>query len=206
MGVTFFVRETENYINDVSVDFGQTVLLDGPKEGQKLIVWDFKKYYEWPRRIGFYIETRKVDEGFLNIQLTLESRLLRLTFPSQDNFFDQLFIGDMKVKLKGKDIERELIFPRVLGDPTIPIDELRLKYESSLYLGNLNRVGELPIDSTPIARSVIWPCGEELLEVEITIGDLLIMRNRSNEVEEYWKGTKRTVSLPSGLSAAKCSN
>lgn len=204
MGVTYFVREAERYINNASVDFGQIELMDGLKENQKLIVWDFKKFYEWPRRIGLYVDTEKVEKDFLSIQLTLDSHLLRLTFPSQDNFLDQLFIGGMKVKLKGSSLERELVFPSILGDPKVPF-RVRLKYEASLFGANLEGVGELPINSTPVFRNALWPCSDELLEIEILIDDLLIMRNRSSVIEEYWKDTRRSISLPDGFIASECS-
>lgn len=205
MGVTYSLREEEKYINSIVLPHGSSTLLPGIGNRENLIIWDFGKHIEWPRRIGIFFEERPFNEAEKIISTRLESHLLRLTFPSQDNFFDQLFIGNLRMTIFGTHTTKTIKFSSALGDPLIKDFEVKYKYIDDFYDANLDGIGEIPFMTTPLRRSIRWPCSEEIVRIELSIEDLLIMRRRSLITDVDKRNQKEVILLDERYRSLDCS-
>lgn len=184
MGHTYWLSESEKFLTSISEDN-----LDEKDvysfENEKVFVWDFGTYYQWPRRIAIFANYTQ-EEGQLNLSLRLESPLLSLTFPNQDNFFDQIFIGGLSVSLMGKDWDKKAVFYPYLGDPFVPIDEINRKYKDYMFTHNWHGKGHVPL-MTPLTQTMNLSCQDKITKMRINIEDLVILRFRSQVIESHRK-------------------
>lgn len=184
MGLTFAPRSIEKAINAVKVDQQTQSAIASINKQKDALIWDFGGHFSYQRRIAILLSFQQENQNEMKVNLDLQSHILRLTFPNQDNFFDQVFVGGLKVRLKGVKNVREVAFPRHLGDPYIPIEEVESKYQGSNFKYNHHGKGFVA-QVTPITRHLLWPCSDVVEQIEIEIEDLVIMRNRSKFVESH---------------------
>lgn len=204
MGVTFVKRPIEDFIATSEVPVGEIKMFEGPAADTITYVWNISKHVEWPRRMGLVVSGRR-QKDHIDLSFTIQSALLRLTFPNQDNFFDQLFIGGLKIHLG----TQTMTYPKALGDPEIPSwSELVGNYNDDLfklYIPTTN--ARPPSYVSPIVRKSILYC-DSLNDTtfEITIDDLLVMKNRSYSIDLQEKNIKKTLVLPKAFLERLCAS
>ena len=183
LGNIYQKRPIEKFVDSLEFDEDEIRLVSF--EGKKLIVWNISKGNARKRRLIFHFETNNDGKNIL----ILNSHILRLSNNYVDNFFDELFIYNLKVNLATNDKKIEIPFPPFLGHSKVEA------WAPEYIMEDMGLNKYLVSAVTPIKRLVPSICDKGELNFEIHAEYISVSRFRSSFLESEASNIKKSLVL-----------